>query len=106
MADIMATLHYMLTAEIPRKAVIDGENLSALKQWIHALKKVCCFNWLQSVIDKNWQRLVKTDFSDENSFEEVLTGFVCISSHLIQGVLKLFRLAAFSICVYISIKNL
>jgi thiol oxidase len=37
--DIASALNYMLTQEIPRKPIIDGEKLSALKGWIHLLKK-------------------------------------------------------------------
>jgi thiol oxidase len=37
--DIASALNYMLNQEIPRKPIIDGEKLSALKGWIHLLKK-------------------------------------------------------------------
>lgn len=37
--DILSALRYMLYQEIPRKPVIKDENLSALKSWIHLLKK-------------------------------------------------------------------
>lgn len=37
--DVASALNYMLNQEIPRKPVIDGEKLSALKGWIHLLKK-------------------------------------------------------------------
>ncbi|VDN35324.1 unnamed protein product [Gongylonema pulchrum] len=47
MADIMTALHYILTAEIPRKAIMKGENLTALKQWVHALKMAN--NWIKDV---------------------------------------------------------
>uniref|UniRef100_A0A7E4VNB3 Sulfhydryl oxidase n=1 Tax=Panagrellus redivivus TaxID=6233 RepID=A0A7E4VNB3_PANRE len=37
--DLSSALHYMLTQEIPRKPVIDNENLAALKGWIHLLRR-------------------------------------------------------------------
>ncbi|VDK84588.1 unnamed protein product [Onchocerca ochengi] len=39
MMDIITALRHMLLAEIPRKSVIKGENLRALKLWVHAMKK-------------------------------------------------------------------
>jgi hypothetical protein len=40
LVDLISAMHYMLMQEIPRKAVIDAENLQALKAWIHMLSKV------------------------------------------------------------------
>ncbi|VDM97477.1 unnamed protein product, partial [Thelazia callipaeda] len=37
--DIMTALRHMLMIEIPRKAIIDNENLVALKSWIYTMKK-------------------------------------------------------------------
>lgn len=37
--DLTSALNYMLNQEIPRKPIIEGEKLSALKGWIHLLKK-------------------------------------------------------------------
>lgn len=43
--DIITALRYMLMAEIPRKSVIKDEKLTALKLWVHAMKKVIyCHN--------------------------------------------------------------
>ncbi|EFO27496.2 hypothetical protein LOAG_00988 [Loa loa] len=39
MMDIITALRYMLTAEIPRKSLIKDEDLTALKLWVHAMKK-------------------------------------------------------------------
>ncbi|KAK6113525.1 Erv1 / Alr family protein [Brugia pahangi] len=39
MMDIITALRYMLMAEIPRKSVIKDEKLTALKLWVHAMKK-------------------------------------------------------------------
>lgn len=40
MLDMATAIHYILYGEIPRKNVIDGENLEGLKLWINAMKKV------------------------------------------------------------------
>ncbi|VDO62820.1 unnamed protein product [Onchocerca flexuosa] len=40
MMDIITALRHMLLAEIPRKSVIKGENLTALKLWVQAMKKI------------------------------------------------------------------
>uniref|UniRef100_A0A915PZZ6 Thioredoxin domain-containing protein n=1 Tax=Setaria digitata TaxID=48799 RepID=A0A915PZZ6_9BILA len=40
MMDIITALRHMLMSEIPRKTVINGENLRALKLWLRAMKKV------------------------------------------------------------------
>lgn len=40
MMDIITALRYMLMAEIPRKSMIKGEKLAALKLWVRAMKKV------------------------------------------------------------------
>uniref|UniRef100_A0A1I7XGP0 Thioredoxin domain-containing protein n=1 Tax=Heterorhabditis bacteriophora TaxID=37862 RepID=A0A1I7XGP0_HETBA len=39
LVDLQSTVSYMLYKEIPRREVISGENLKALKQWIHTLMK-------------------------------------------------------------------
>uniref|UniRef100_A0A915Q4B4 Sulfhydryl oxidase n=1 Tax=Setaria digitata TaxID=48799 RepID=A0A915Q4B4_9BILA len=39
MMDIITALRHMLMSEIPRKSVINGENLEALKLWMCAMKK-------------------------------------------------------------------
>ncbi|KAH7697422.1 Protein F47B7.2 c [Aphelenchoides avenae] len=37
--DLISALYYMATQEIPRRQVIDGSHLSALKGWVHVLKR-------------------------------------------------------------------
>ncbi|KAK6024460.1 hypothetical protein OSTOST_09726 [Ostertagia ostertagi] len=39
LVDLKSTISYMLFKEIPRRAVIDGEHLVALKQWLRTLSK-------------------------------------------------------------------
>lgn len=38
--DLTSAMYYILKEEIPRRQLIEGENMSALKLWIHMLKKV------------------------------------------------------------------
>uniref|UniRef100_F1L048 Sulfhydryl oxidase n=1 Tax=Ascaris suum TaxID=6253 RepID=F1L048_ASCSU len=37
--DLTSAMYYILKEEIPRRQLIEGENMSALKLWIHMLKK-------------------------------------------------------------------
>ncbi|VDM50989.1 unnamed protein product [Toxocara canis] len=37
--DLTSAMYYILKDEIPRRQVIEGENMKALKLWIHMLKK-------------------------------------------------------------------
>uniref|UniRef100_A0A0M3JJC8 FAD_SOX domain-containing protein n=1 Tax=Anisakis simplex TaxID=6269 RepID=A0A0M3JJC8_ANISI len=40
LVDLTSAMYYILKDEIPRRQIIEGENLNALKLWIHMLKKV------------------------------------------------------------------
>lgn len=39
LVDLTSAMYYILKDEIPRRQIIEGENLNALKLWIHMLKK-------------------------------------------------------------------
>ncbi|CAG9532927.1 unnamed protein product [Cercopithifilaria johnstoni] len=76
MMDIITALRYMLMDEIPRKTMIKGEKLAALKSWVHAMKKYMpgtisirrllyrLNDWLNSVSTEltfeQWKHKVKT----------------------------------------------
>ncbi|VDK72236.1 unnamed protein product [Litomosoides sigmodontis] len=76
MMDIITALRYMLMAEIPRKSVIKGEKLEALKLWARAMKK-----YLPGTIPirkmlyrlDHWLSNVSTELTSEEWTHKIMT---------------------------------